>query len=1025
MKTANGFKKKIVAHAISVVFGTAAFVSLMPTVSYAQSNTTGTIYGQVPVSTASQYSVILENLGTGTERKITPDASGKYQATSMPPGHYKVRLMNADKEETTLEVEAVIGSGVEASFVENKDKVQTVVITSKPRGVDVSTTNNGAVFTAKQLDNLPMGQSTGSIILLAPGTNASVGNYSAAPSFGGAGASENAYYINGFPVVNGRSGIGFTDLPFGAIQNAQILTGGYGAEFGNSTGGVSNITTKSGTNTWEVGAKYEYTPESLRAKPLDTYYPNTGANPLTDGKLYRYNQSNTSDSHLSAAYLGGPLIKDKLFLFGAVQDTHSSSGYVGSTSANPTSPGGWGQSSSDTLRYLVKLDFNLNDDNHFEYTRIYDGVKANSQSYGYNYATLSRNNVQSSNINYVNCCENNGQGADPGAADNIFKYTGYVTSDLTITALYGTSSSSHKQTPNGYDANLFQTSSTPATQVPGLVYNNPQVVGGNLPRPGSEDSDKTFRLDAEYHLNNHSIRGGIDYTKTESVYGFSTAGGGLWQYDKTNSPTSPLPYGGNLTPAQGGGYGTQGYYVESDFSSIGAKPKTTSSAQYIEDRWQVNKQVLLSLGLRNEQFTNRNDLGQVVETQHNELAPRLGASWDVNGDQTLKVFGNAGRYYMPEPNMIVVGQSGSIVATNQYYTYTGVNQTTGAPTGLNPISGVVSVNGYFGQPLNPQESVAQNIKPLYTDEFTLGFEKALAKGINVGLSVNYNKLRSTQAQLCDPAPIDNWAAAHGIDSTYFDNSNVAQNCILINPGQANTLLEDFTGNGKLTKVNLSAADIGYPRAATRVYKALNLFAEHEFRDSWYGRVDYTYSQLKGNTEGEIDTAGGGTVTETAVWNIKQIMDNSYGLLPNDHTHVIKAIGYFQVTHEWTLGSNLNIQTGAPKSCYGNYPNAQPGSYAAGYGSSFFYCNGVAADRGSLGRLPTDVQLNLEVAYQPEILRGLKFKVDVFNVLNRQTELSENETYNSGTLVNPNFGQAGALAGPRFGRLTLEYNHKFD
>ena len=1015
----------LLARAISIAFSTAVISSFTPNIAYSQSNATGSIYGQVPLSTSATYSVILENTGTGIQRKMTPDSAGKYTATSMPPGHYKARLMNGDKEEKSMEVEALVGTGVEASFITADSDVQTVTITSKARGVDVANTNNGAVFTAKQLDNLPMGQDIGSIIMLAPGTNASTGNYTAAPSFGGAGASENAYYINGFPVVNGRSGIGFTDLPFGAIQNAQILTGGFGAEFGNATGGVSNITTKSGTNDWVVGAKVEYAPDSLRAAPLNTYYPNTGANPLTDGQLYQYNAANTTTSKTTAGYFGGPLIKDKLFIFAAVQNTDTDSDYVGATTINPLTANGYDVNSAQTLRYLVKLDFNLNDDNHFEYTRIHDGTKSQLQTYGYNYATMSRNQVQSSGFNYVNCCESNGQGANPGANDNIFKYTGYVTDKLTVTALYGTSTTEHIETPSGYNPNLFQTSSTPATQVPGVTYPNPQTVTGLLPVPGSEDSDQTLRLDAEYKLGAHSIRGGIDVTRTGSIYGNSSAGGGTWTYDKTNNPNSPIPFGGNLTPAQGGGYGTQGYYVEDDYNSIGAKPTSTSAAQYIEDRWQVTQRVLLTLGLRNEQFTNYNNDNQAVESQKREIAPRLGAAWDVNGDQTLKLFGNAGRYYMPEPNMVVVGQSGSIIQTNKFYTYTGVNPATGAPTGLNPISNTVSVNGYFGQPLDPVQSVAQNIKPLYTDELTLGFEKALGH-INFGSSLNYSKLESTQAQMCDPAPIDAWSAAHGINDTYFDNSNVAQNCILINPGQSNTLRENLTGNGQLTTVNLSAADIGYPEKAQRIYTALNMFAEHPFKDHWYGRIDYTLSQLKGNTEGEIDSNGGGTVTETAIWNVKQIMYNSFGDLPNDHRNVIKMLGYYQVTPEWTVGANGNITTGGPRSCYGNLPASQAvgDPYPLGYGSSFFYCNGVAVERGSLGRLPTSTQLNLEVAYMPEFLRGLKFKVDLFNVLNNQAELSEDMTYNSNDRINPSYGQAGALEAPRYARLTAEYNHQF-
>ena len=66
--------------------------------------------------------------------------------------------------------------------------------------------------------------------------------------------------INGFPVTNVLFQVGTSELPFNSIAQAQILTGGFGAEFGRSTGGVINIQTKSGTNTWEAGGSISTEP---------------------------------------------------------------------------------------------------------------------------------------------------------------------------------------------------------------------------------------------------------------------------------------------------------------------------------------------------------------------------------------------------------------------------------------------------------------------------------------------------------------------------------------------------------------------------------------------------------------------------------------------------------------------------------------------------------------------------------------------------------------------------------------------
>ena len=99
---------------------------------------------------------------------------------------------------------------------------------------------------------------------------------------------------------------------------------------------------------------------------------------------------------------------------------------------------------------------------------------------------------------------------------------------------------------------------------------------------------------------------------------------------------------------------------------------------------------------------------------------------------------------------------------------------------------------------------------------------------------------------------------------------------------------------------------------------------------------------------------------------------------------------------------------------------------ADYGSVFFYCNGKPAPRGSYGKLPWDVRLDLNLAYRPAALKDLAFKVDVFNATNRQTVQVYDETYNvsSTTDVSPTYGQVISYTAPRSVRFSVEYSHKF-
>ena len=80
----------------------------------AQSNATTTIYGEV--ASPAGATVVLENLDTGAQRTLTPDASGRYIANSMPPGRYAARVVRNGAVQDTREIEAVVGSGAEVNF---------------------------------------------------------------------------------------------------------------------------------------------------------------------------------------------------------------------------------------------------------------------------------------------------------------------------------------------------------------------------------------------------------------------------------------------------------------------------------------------------------------------------------------------------------------------------------------------------------------------------------------------------------------------------------------------------------------------------------------------------------------------------------------------------------------------------------------------------------------------------------------------------------------------------------------------
>jgi hypothetical protein len=1041
-------KKTVLVHALALAFGGVALTVGVVAPAMAQSNATGTVTGRVEGTSGA--SVALTNTETGLRRTGSVDASGRFQVTSLPPGHYKVDLVQNGNVVRSNEVDVLLGQGVDASFL----SVQSVQVTGRRTRIDLTTAANGTTFTAKELSKLPVQQNLTSIVLLAPNTTRGDPAFGNTASFGGAGVSENSFYLNGFPITNPLTQLGSMELPFGAIQQANVLTGGFGAEFGRSIGGVLAVTSKSGTNTWEAGATYSIEPQSWRAQRRNISYGNTGdTSPESRDNAVDVRRDNRSlTTHQYGGYVGGPIIKDKLFMFVSADQTLTSESYLASaSSAAPATiaESGWAANHSWENRWLGKLDWNITDDHRIEFTSVGDDVRGRYQRYGYvlDNPAVGANGLVSlnghpNNTLYSSAVARNVGPTDayypqtPGAKLNMARYNGQINDDLTITALYGVLKSDRGTT---YEAAGQNTGGAipPTVTVTGAgrwaaldpnLFRTHNIFPGNRAAPG-QDQTKAARFDVEYKLGDHTLRAGLDSVKIEvSGAGVATSGGISWNYRTVGAANAtkpiPLSFSRPGIVANFGGSGVDGNYVRStQFSSL-TDAKATQNAQYLEDRWQATKNLQINLGLRNDAYTNSTGDGDKFVDMKNQIAPRLSAIWDANGDKTLKVYGSLGRYYLQLPTSVSARAASRSTYLQQDYTYTGVDAATGAPTGLVAINTPGSPDGEFNQRKDPRAVVAKDLKPNYQDELTLGFDKAWSPDLNFGGKVTYRRLGAGIDDSCDTRPILDFAAKNGI--TILKPGAV--NCFIYNPGEDVTLWvdgNDAAGNpvvtGKGQYAHFTAAQIAEPKAK-RNYAAMDVYFEHPMRNGWFGRINYTLSRLSGNMEGQTRSDTGQTdVGTSAAWDFPEFAPGSDGLLPNDRKHQLKAIGVYQVTPEFTVGAFATIQSGRPRLCLGTNDDSEAGSAAfpygieyggPGYGAEYYFCNGKPAPRGSQGRLPWEKRLDLNFTYAPNFLKGLAAKIDVFNAFNSQRPITQNPTYDEGSQA------------PRSIKLTVEYNKRF-
>lgn len=222
-------------------------------------------------------------------------------------------------------------------------------------------------------------------------------------------------------------------MSFDAICSQQVKSGGYGAEYGRSLGGVISLATKRGTNKWKSGVSVIWAPDALRSDGKDV----ASRDPEAPG--YVVFSSARKDSALEYnVYSGGPIIKDTLFFFGALtgnRDETDTFGRNSSTNFKAGKPNG-----------IIKIDFTPNESHRLEFTGISNKKETEIIDY---IRPVGATNYQTSHSGAA------GKSIQTSGGDVLIgKYTGYVTDNLTVSALVGSVNDKVTKTTGARMANL-------------------------------------------------------------------------------------------------------------------------------------------------------------------------------------------------------------------------------------------------------------------------------------------------------------------------------------------------------------------------------------------------------------------------------------------------------------------------------------------------------------------------------------------------------------------------------------------
>jgi len=275
--------------------------------------------------------VTIRNIATGITKEVTTDTAGFYTSPNIPPGVYEVRVAApgfSTAQQSNLNL--AVGQQQQLNFtLKVGETSQTVQVSEVAPQIDLTSSALTGQVESETVRDLPLnGRDWTSLATLQPGVKkietqvsydtSGRGNrgFGSELTVSGQRSTFNNYRIDGVSVVdyaNAAPGnvIGVV-LGVDAIQEFSVLTGGFPAEYGRATGGVVNAISRSGTNNFH-GDLYEF----LRNSALDAndYFTKSAGNPRPPFKRNQFGGS-----------AGGPIIKDKAFIFGDYEGLRQSKG---------------------------------------------------------------------------------------------------------------------------------------------------------------------------------------------------------------------------------------------------------------------------------------------------------------------------------------------------------------------------------------------------------------------------------------------------------------------------------------------------------------------------------------------------------------------------------------------------------------------------------------------------------------------------------------------------------------------------
>ena len=661
--------------------------------------------------------VTARNINTGVIQSVVTESDGRYRFGALPLGTYEIKAeLPGFTTPTVTNLTITINRELQQNITMSLGTLQeSVTVTAQAPVVEVTKSEVSSVITQQQIEMLPVANRAAvTLALLLPGTSQDGSRPRRSNAQVGAGTLQftTNSLADGTMNMSTKAGEPRQDFPQAAIQEFKVFTSQAPAEYGGRAGGVINVVTKSGTNTFS-GEGYEFF-RNKRMNQVDKFTRALVKQGLGSDR-YQRNQFGGA--------LGGPLVENRAHFFVAEEYTQEKTSYV----VNTGKPQFYGK-----------------------YEGVFDGALPNQEFFARADAQLTANQNGFVRWAYQRAeliCE--GCGGRAANAGNtliprdalVMGHTWVLGRRLLNEFRFNYAQQHQYQSPSGlqyyksFDFSQARFQGTTAT------YNFPSFSWGNDNFFLHHAMIREWRDDFSISASGHNVKFGADVQNNPMREDTQGNPSGTWNFTN-DQPFDEANLGRLVGPVV--------TFTASFPGLVRYQPHHYYQA-YVQDEWRVGSGLTLNLGLRYERDTliwneNRKNDGSFYPRvlpfvnfqnrgDNNNVSPRIGVAWDVKGDGRNVVRAGYGRLF----NTIMNGTPGAEETTLRQ-TSISINN----PSYPDPYQGRSPASFASTAPPNINIVSDDMVNP-YADTVSLGYSRQLGDNMAINVDGVYTKTNAFNA----------------------------------------------------------------------------------------------------------------------------------------------------------------------------------------------------------------------------------------------------------------------------------------